>query len=176
MYFHFMRDFNRSPRGNNRFGNRSFNRRSAGANNDRPQMFKAVCSDCGKDCEVPFRPTGNKEIYCRDCFNLRGGNKREFAPQSYENRSRNEDNYMGNHLDSYESNFNKLREKRSTPPARPSGRDYGAEINELKNLIGSFDEKLEKIIKALKIKPEKIKTVKVTKEKLAKVIAEKKKD
>ncbi len=31
-------------------------------------MHKAVCSECGKTCEVPFRPTGDKPVYCKDCF------------------------------------------------------------------------------------------------------------
>jgi len=31
-------------------------------------MFSTVCSDCGKGCEVPFRPTGNKPVFCSDCF------------------------------------------------------------------------------------------------------------
>ena len=29
---------------------------------------KAVCAECGKECEVPFRPTGDRPVYCRDCF------------------------------------------------------------------------------------------------------------
>jgi len=32
------------------------------------QMFKAKCSDCGADCEVPFKPTEGKPVRCRDCF------------------------------------------------------------------------------------------------------------
>ncbi len=36
-------------------------------------MFKATCANCGKSCEVPFRPTGDKPVYCRDCFAKRGG-------------------------------------------------------------------------------------------------------
>lgn len=36
-------------------------------------MFKATCSKCGKECEVPFRPTGSKPVYCRDCFRTIGG-------------------------------------------------------------------------------------------------------
>ncbi|MEK7614708.1 MAG: CxxC-x17-CxxC domain-containing protein [Patescibacteria group bacterium] len=32
-------------------------------------MFKAICSECGKNCEVPFRPSGDKPVYCQDCFN-----------------------------------------------------------------------------------------------------------
>lgn len=31
-------------------------------------MHSAICSSCGKSCEVPFRPTGEKPVYCRDCF------------------------------------------------------------------------------------------------------------
>lgn len=32
------------------------------------QMHKAICSDCGKECEVPFKPTEGKPVYCRECF------------------------------------------------------------------------------------------------------------
>ena len=32
------------------------------------QMHDAVCSDCGKDCQVPFKPASGKPVYCRDCF------------------------------------------------------------------------------------------------------------
>jgi CxxC-x17-CxxC domain-containing protein len=32
------------------------------------EMHKAVCSECGKECEVPFKPTEGKPVYCRDCF------------------------------------------------------------------------------------------------------------
>ena len=40
---------------------------------DRPRtMYSAICSSCGKNCEVPFRPTGDKPVYCRDCFDKGG--------------------------------------------------------------------------------------------------------
>ena len=32
------------------------------------QMFSAICADCRKPCQVPFRPSGDKPIYCKDCF------------------------------------------------------------------------------------------------------------
>jgi CxxC-x17-CxxC domain-containing protein len=35
------------------------------------QFFPAVCSECGKDTEVPFQPTPGKPVYCRDCFQSR---------------------------------------------------------------------------------------------------------
>jgi len=35
------------------------------------EMHKATCSECGKECEVPFKPTEGKPVYCRDCFQKR---------------------------------------------------------------------------------------------------------
>ena len=32
------------------------------------QMFPATCASCGQPTEVPFKPSGNRPVYCRDCF------------------------------------------------------------------------------------------------------------
>ena len=32
------------------------------------EMHKAICSECGKECEVPFKPTEGKPVFCRECF------------------------------------------------------------------------------------------------------------
>lgn len=32
------------------------------------QMYDATCSSCGVATKVPFRPTGEKPVYCRDCY------------------------------------------------------------------------------------------------------------
>jgi CxxC-x17-CxxC domain-containing protein len=37
-------------------------------------MFAATCSKCGKETEVPFRPTNGKPVYCSDCFRSVRGN------------------------------------------------------------------------------------------------------
>ena len=42
-------------------------------NDGNRQMYSAVCASCGKNCEVPFRPTGDKPIYCSNCFEKEGG-------------------------------------------------------------------------------------------------------
>ena len=72
-----MRDFrgnNRLDRGGDRDFLRSDSRRSDFRNNDGPrEMFPAVCDECGKDCQVPFRPSNNKPIFCSDCFEKQGG-------------------------------------------------------------------------------------------------------
>ncbi len=32
------------------------------------ERHKAVCADCKNECEVPFKPSGDRPVYCRDCF------------------------------------------------------------------------------------------------------------
>ena len=47
-----------------------FDKRKPGSEpRERPrEATKAICSDCGKECEVPFKPTAGRPVYCRDCF------------------------------------------------------------------------------------------------------------
>jgi CxxC-x17-CxxC domain-containing protein len=55
-------------RGTGGFGERGgFQERDYGAREQR-QMFTVTCSSCGREAEVPFRPTSGKPVYCRDCF------------------------------------------------------------------------------------------------------------
>ena len=37
------------------------------------QLFDATCAECGKQTQVPFKPSGNRPVYCRDCFKSRRG-------------------------------------------------------------------------------------------------------
>ena len=32
------------------------------------QMYTVKCSSCGKDAQVPFQPSGDRPVYCRDCY------------------------------------------------------------------------------------------------------------
>ncbi len=34
-------------------------------------LHKAVCADCRRECEVPFKPTGERPTYCKECFTKR---------------------------------------------------------------------------------------------------------
>lgn len=40
------------------------------------QMFAAVCSNCGKETEVPFQPRNDRPVYCRECFQQMRGTQR----------------------------------------------------------------------------------------------------
>lgn len=60
-------------------GGRGFDRRGDGPK----QMHHATCSECGQDCEVPFRPTGDRPVFCSNCFKSKGAPVRSFTPRSF---------------------------------------------------------------------------------------------
>ena len=66
--------------GGNRFGGgRDGGRRDGGfrrSNFGPREMHKAICSECKQECEVPFKPTEGKPVYCKECYANR---KREAA-------------------------------------------------------------------------------------------------
>ena len=53
-------------RGRN-FGGRGRGGRG-GFNRGPREMHKATCGDCGKECEVPFKPAEGRPVYCKDCY------------------------------------------------------------------------------------------------------------
>ena len=121
-------------------GGRSFNKpRFQNDRTDRPDMHKATCANCGKICEVPFKPTGSKPVYCRDCFRQQdgGGDSRSDGNRSF-GRSNNEDRQM---FDAVCANCG----KNCQVPFRPSpGRDIFCsdcfEKNEDSGSSRSFDK------------------------------------
>ena len=32
------------------------------------QLYEAVCADCSKVCEVPFKPSEDRAVYCKECW------------------------------------------------------------------------------------------------------------
>ena len=75
------RDSGRRDSGRSFGGGRDFDRpRDRGFSRDRPRRdsrrgdrrdvvkTKVTCSECGCQCEVPFKPTSSKPVYCDDCF------------------------------------------------------------------------------------------------------------
>jgi CxxC-x17-CxxC domain-containing protein len=31
-------------------------------------FYEAICADCHKVCEVPFKPSEDRPVYCKECF------------------------------------------------------------------------------------------------------------
>lgn len=156
------RDFKRRDSGKSRFGDR-----------ERPQMYEAICSDCGKRCEVPFKPTGDKPIYCSQCFTNHGGASR--SERGGRERPRFQDKRM------FDAICDKCG-KRFELPFRPTG-DKPVYCNDCfdkgktgdkgyKEQFDMLNAKLDRIIKALtpekeekKEKPKKVAAVKKKKAK-----------
>jgi len=56
-------------------------------NSFRERSFtKVVCSDCNKECEVPFKPSGDRPVYCKECFSKR--KDRGAHKENYDNKPR----------------------------------------------------------------------------------------
>ena len=49
---------------------------------DNKTMHKATCAECKRNCEVPFKPSGNKPVLCRDCF---GEQRNNAEPREFKN-------------------------------------------------------------------------------------------
>lgn len=121
-----MGNFDRGQRGG---GGRSFGRRDQGGGRfDRPrEMHKVTCSECGKETEVPFKPTGDRPVYCRECFAKQGGDQ--------ERRS-----FGGDNRDSRPP-FKKFEDNRSQTPSNTQ--------------LDAINSKLDQLIKLLSPKVEK---------------------
>lgn len=61
-------------RPSDRFGGRS---RGFGRDSGRrsPEMHNVICDKCGKQCQVPFKPTGDKPVFCSECFKQSNGSR-----------------------------------------------------------------------------------------------------
>jgi len=108
-----------------------------GGRSDGPkQMFPAVCGKCGEDCQVPFRPSGDRPVFCSNCFKEQGGgnDRPRFAPKRFDGGNRD-----------------------SAP--RVSAPDYSAQF-------ASLNAKMDKILSMLTpVKVEKVEKEEVKKEK-----------
>lgn len=105
------------------------------------EMFSTVCSNCQKECQVPFKPTNGKPVYCSDCFEKMG------------NRSDRPSN------DRYPSNDRpRFDDRAPRAPQTQGGPDLGA-----------INAKLDKILAILAPAPV-VKVVEAKKEKIADVV------
>lgn len=77
MYKKFNQD-GRGPRRN--YGDRPD---FSGGNGRGKPLFSADCSNCGTYCEVPFRPTQGRPVFCRDCFKTQDQGQDRFADDRF---------------------------------------------------------------------------------------------
>ncbi len=101
------------------------------------EKFDAICAQCGKPCQVPFRPNGKKPVYCSNCFSeqKQGGG----APQGAGQGSFNKESFP--RRDSFTP----------TAPFPPRADDRG--VADLKRQIDVMTSKIDVILKILETKP-----------------------
>jgi len=52
------------------------------------KLYKVICAECKKECEVPFRPSDGRPVYCKECFSRRKGDAGSFT-EKRDNTPRN---------------------------------------------------------------------------------------
>ncbi|MBW6440812.1 hypothetical protein K0B03_02140 [Patescibacteria group bacterium] len=120
--------FGQRDRGQSNFSGRS---RGESFNRDRGlvTMHQAVCDQCGKSCEVPFRPSEGKPIYCNLCF---GGKKNEGSERGSDRFSQEKNNsYKAPRRNDYSDNSSK------------------GNNDELKNQLVLLNSKMDRLISAV---------------------------
>jgi CxxC-x17-CxxC domain-containing protein len=99
------------------FGKRTTNKKD---------LFKVICSKCGIECEVPFKPTNNKPVFCSECFKKTDG---------YESRDFEKKKAAQSEQIDYSEQFNELSQK----------------FDELSERFDDFDKKITKVMNLLGI-------------------------
>jgi CxxC-x17-CxxC domain-containing protein len=111
-------------------------------NDDRGErsMHYAVCSDCGRDCEVPFRPMQGKPVYCNDCFrNHKDDERSERSESGYGRPERFEQRGSSNR-------FGGFRERDAN---RGGNEKRGGD--DVKKQLEALNFKMDKLIKLLSV-------------------------
>ena len=49
-------------------GARKNNSRGGGGGFQQRRMYDVVCSDCGRDAQVPFKPSSDRPVLCKECY------------------------------------------------------------------------------------------------------------
>lgn len=74
------------------------------------EMHDATCDKCKKPCQVPFRPSGGKPIYCSNCFRSEGNSdSREYSRPSFAPRGQDRASVASGGVS--QEQFNQLNKK-----------------------------------------------------------------
>jgi len=120
--------------GDNKYdgGQQSGNRGGGGGS----EMFSATCSECHKKCDVPFKPSQDKPVYCSACFGMKKSGHE--LRGSDNNSGQRERKPFGNGKVNSGPAF-------SSAPAGPTAQN----ILELKQQVSALEVKLNKILDLL---------------------------
>jgi len=67
----------------------SSDRRTSRESEHKTEKFSTTCSECNKACDVPFKPSNDKPVYCSACFGMKkSGNELRGGVKSTERTER----------------------------------------------------------------------------------------
>lgn len=89
----------------NKFGKKDFGR----SDYEEKPKFDATCSDCGKQCQVPFRPNGEKPVLCSECFSVAKGDN--FAPKGHDKFAKKNESFESRKPDRTSEQLEKMNAK-----------------------------------------------------------------
>lgn len=98
-------------------------------------MYEATCAECGNRCEVPFRPSGDKPVYCSNCFGAKreGGDRaprRDFSRPSFGDRG----------------SFDRNRDNRDARDNRNSGLDIKRELEVMSAKLAELTRSIDRLV------------------------------
>jgi len=70
---------------------------------------RVICSECKKECEIPFKPSGDRPVYCKECFSKRTG--ANSFKEEYGRKSREGNFVGGRHFDKRQGGENRSSKK-----------------------------------------------------------------
>ncbi|MFA6514939.1 MAG: CxxC-x17-CxxC domain-containing protein [Candidatus Paceibacterota bacterium] len=140
-------------------GNRGGDRREV-------SMHKATCDECHKSCEVPFRPSGDKPVYCSDCFS----NKRDDGDRAPRREFR-DNGHKRDFSDRQAPSFTK-------PATMPSNDGVSKQLSEISTKLDRLTSAIEKLITPKTeskpvVKVAEVKKVEIKKAPVVKAVAKK---
>jgi CxxC-x17-CxxC domain-containing protein len=93
--------FNDRGRGDRRggFGGRGRDSRRGFGDRERKPMVDVICDQCGKDCQVPFKPTGDKPVLCSECFEKKTSSRGSFGSSNSVGITKEQFNELNSKLD-----------------------------------------------------------------------------
>ncbi len=86
------------------------------------RFYQVICEECKKECEVPFKPSQDRPVYCKECFSKRKGGssfsekfdtrpkERDFNSMSHSNEQQGDE---GRRFDKKKSRFPRRKKERS---------------------------------------------------------------
>ena len=120
----------------NRYGSERRENRSARQGTD---QFAATCSECRKSCDVPFKPSNNKPVYCSACFGMK-----KSANDARDTNNRNNHFDRGSHTE--QPHYTKPPRDQRSPRHDPSRGRSDDGMADLKRQITGLELKLNRIL------------------------------